>query len=310
MKNKGIIFLTAIVSLGLLMFFAVNPQEIKTKPAVTTAAPLRALYLPLSKGTSLPFVKKIIERGKPLGVNMLVIDVHNPGNGMPRISREVMEYLTSEKILCVARVVCFPDGLNRMPVDEAYMNMLAKLVETAAQFGFQEIQLDYIRFRDGGTPYTLEMKYRFIGDLLARFKTITDTNKVKLSADLFGRIVYNRNDEIGQKVEIFSKYMDVLYPMLYPSHYTGDTARMAKPGETVKEGTLKGLDRVKGTDVKIQPYIQAFGYMVGHARVNLDRYIKLQIDAVESTGARGWVAWNARGDYEPVFKALEMPAAE
>lgn len=189
MKNKGIIFLTAIVSLGLLMFFAVNPQEIKTKPAVTTAAPLRALYLPLSKGTSLPFVKKIIERGKPLGVNMLVIDVHNPGNGMPRISREVMEYLTSEKILCVARVVCFPDGLNRMPVDEAYMNMLAKLVETAAQFGFQEIQLDYIRFRDGGTPYTLEMKYRFIGDLLARFKTITDTNKVKLSADLFGRIV-------------------------------------------------------------------------------------------------------------------------
>ena len=94
--------------------------------------------------------------------------------------------------------------------------------------------------------------------------------------------------------------------MLYPSHFTGDRQKMSEPGETVKEGTLKGLKRVTGSKVMIQPYIQAFPYNIQYAKVKLERYVALQIKAVEETEARGWVAWNPNGDYSSVFTALSM----
>jgi hypothetical protein len=79
---------------------------------------------------------------------------------------------------------------------------------------------------------------------------------------------------------------------------------MSSPGETVKEGTLKGLKRTEGK-IAVQPYIQAFPYNIQYAKVPLAEYVLLQIQAVEETEARGWVAWNPNGDYSSVFSALE-----
>ncbi len=270
---------------------------------------MRALYIPNHKGRSLEFMKQLIEKGKPLGINMLVMDVHSYGSTNFKVNSKVIDYLKSENIFITARMVCFQDGITKLPVPQSQIDALHKLAAESADAGFNEIQLDYIRFADGGAPYPLKKKYAFIETLLADFKKITDAKKVKLSADLFGRIVYNQNDYIGQKVEVFAPYMDAIYPMLYPSHYTGDKQRMSAPGETVKEGTLKGLNRVEKGKVAVQPYIQAFPYNIQHAKVKLDKYVQLQIKAVEETDARGWVAWNPNGDYSSVFSALEMKDA-
>jgi hypothetical protein len=252
------------------------------------------------------YIKTTIEKGKPFGINMLVLDVHTFGSTVFKADKKVLEYLKSENIYTVARVVCFQDGLNQITIPEAKIKALHNLVAEAADAGFEEVQLDYIRFQDGGIAFPLKKKYAFIEELLKSFRKITDERKVKLSADLFGRIVYNQNDMIGQKMEVFMPHTDVLYPMLYPSHYTGDRQRMSNPGETVKEGTLKGLKRVEGTNVAIQPWIQAFPYNIQPAKVKLDQYVALQIEGVEETGARGWVAWNPNGDYSSVFSALSM----
>lgn len=267
---------------------------------------MRALYIPNHKGRNIEFIKQLISKGKPLGINMLVIDVHTPGSPILKVNSKVIDYLKSENIYITARVVCFQDGITKLPVPEGHIKGLVNLVDSASSAGFNEVQLDYIRFADGGAPYSLKKKYEFIGSLLSGFKKITDKHNVRLSADLFGRIVYNQNDYIGQKVEVFAGYTDVIYPMLYPSHYTGDRQRMGAPGETVKEGTLKGLKRVEGGKVAVQPYIQAFPYNIQYAKVKLDKYVQLQVTAVEETGARGWVAWNPNGDYSSVFSALEM----
>lgn len=268
---------------------------------------MRALYIPNHKSRNLDYIKQLIGRGKPLGINMLVMDVHSFGSTQFKVNSRVIEYLKNENIYTTARMVCFQDGITKLPVPKAQIGGLFKLAAESADAGFDEVQLDYIRFADGSAPYPLKKKYEFIEGLLAEFKKITEARKVRLSADLFGRIVYNRNDYIGQKVEVFAPYMDAIYPMLYPSHYTGDRQRMSAPGETVKEGTLKGLRRVEGGKVAIQPYIQAFPYNIQHAKVGLDKYVELQIKAVEETEARGWVAWNPNGDYSSVFSALEMP---
>jgi hypothetical protein len=252
------------------------------------------------------FIKSLIEKGKPLGINMLVFDVHSLGSTMLKVNSKIVEYLKGKNIYVAARIVCFQDGIDRLPVHGSKLKGLYNLVSSAADSGFDEIQLDYIRFQDGGFPYPLKKKYEFIEGLLSDFRRLTEQKKIKLSADIFGRIVYNRNDYIGQKIEVFAPYTDVLYPMLYPSHFTGDRQKMSSPGETVKEGTLKGLKRVEGGKVLIQPYIQAFPYNIQYARVKLDMYVALQIKAVEETEARGWVAWNPNGDYSSVFRALSI----
>ncbi len=269
-----------------------------------TRTVMRALYIPNAKSRNMEYIKTIVEKGKPLGINMLVMDVHSAGSTKLKVNPEVITYLRGENFYLTARVVCFQDGITKMPVPESRLQSLYALVGEAASSGFDEVQLDYIRFADGCAPYSLSKKYAFLESLLQNFRKITDEKNVKLSADLFGRIVYNHNDEIGQKVEVFAKYTHVIYPMLYPSHYTGDRKRMSAPGETVREGTLKGLNRVEGSDVAIQPYIQAFPYNIKYAKVKLDEYVALQIKAVEETSARGWVAWNPNGDYTSVFSAL------
>ena len=265
---------------------------------------MRALYIPNFKAANLSYIKQIVEKGAPLGINMLVIDIHKYGSRKFNAKKEVIDYLKNEGLYIVARVVCFQDGITKMPVADEDIEALRQLIASSAASGFDEVQLDYIRFSDGADPYPLKKKYLFIESLLSDFKKIAQDNKIKLSADLFGRIVYNQNDYIGQKVEIFTPHVDAIYPMLYPSHYTGDRLRMSSPGETVKEGTLKGLKRTEGK-IAVQPYIQAFPYNIQYAKVSLAEYVLLQIQAVEETEARGWVAWNPNGDYSSVFSALE-----
>ncbi len=266
---------------------------------------MRGLYIPNRHANSPAYVRSVIERGRSLGVNMLVMDVHPFGVHQVRISREVMEYLKREGIYVAGRVVCFQDGLKSLPVSDEHMKRLFNVIEETARSGFQEVQLDYIRFPDGAPYYALSAKYGFIDGLLRKARAMTDARGVKLSADLFGRVVYNRDDIIGQKVENFAKHVEVIYPMLYPSHFTGDKFRLSNPGETIRDGTGRGLARVSGTGVLIQPFIQAFPYNIQWAHLSLDKYVEVQIAAAESTKARGWVAWNARGEYDCVFRALD-----
>jgi hypothetical protein len=266
---------------------------------------LRGLYVPNRQAQSLEYARSVVTRGKPLGVNMLVMDVQPFMSRRTGINRTVVDYLKREGIYIAARIVCFQDGRKSLPVPDEYMKRLFAIIEEAAGAGFDEVQLDYIRFPDGAPYYALSAKYGFVDGLLKQARAITDARGVMLSADLFGRVVFNRDDIIGQKIENFARHADVIYPMLYPSHFTGDNNRMANPGETVRDGTQRGLQRVKGTRVRIQPFIQAFGYNIGWAHVSLDRYVELQIAGAESTEARGWVAWNAKGEYDCVFRALE-----
>jgi hypothetical protein len=277
-------------------------------PAPRDSAVMRGLYLPNKKARTLSAVQILIGEGRPRGINMIVMDVQPYGSMRILFDKQVVDFLRQEKVHTVARLVCFQDGLDRLPLPQHELDRLYDAVEKTAAGGFDELQLDYIRFKDGGYPYPLSVKYRFIEGLLAKCREITGRHGMKLSADLFGRIVYNRDDYVGQKVEVFAKYTDFIYPMLYPSHFSGDSKKISNPGPTMLEGTLRGLNRLHGTEVGLVPYIQAFDYLVRKANMSLDRYVEEQIRAVESTKARGWVAWHAAGNYSSVMKALDAIA--
>ncbi len=274
------------------------------KKTVNADLPMRGLYFPVTRASGPAYLKKIMEKGAPLGINMMVIDVHG-GSLEPRIDRNTIKFLTGSGVYLAARIVCFPDGLGVLPVPKKRIDDIYRLVEASAAAGFNEVQLDYIRFKDTDGNYSLEAKYKFIGGLLSGIREVANKNKVKLSADLFGRIVFNKNDNIGQQLELFAAHMDVVYPMLYPSHFLDNQYWMSHPGETIKEGVTRGLTRLKDTKVAVHPYIQSFKYNIQWAGVSLEKYVELQILASEATGARGWVAWNAGGEYDAVFEALK-----
>lgn len=270
----------------------------------TTRSVLRGIYLHNALARSLPHIKGYLRQGKPHGLNMFVLDAQVYNGQRALINTNVIQYLKKEGMYVAIRVVCFQDGLKSLPVQEWRLRNLDKIVEDSAKCGADEVQLDYIRFEDSWGGPTNGQKYAFIDQLLGRLRKVVAKYKVKLGADVFGRIPYNRRDPIGQSMEEFAKHVDVIYPMLYPSHFTADALRLSQPGFTVKEGTQLGLERLKNTSCTVQPYIQVFYYNIGWANVPLVRYVELQIEGAEDTTGRGWVAWNAGGAYAELWQAL------
>lgn len=265
----------------------------------------RGLYLHNVTGRDYEKLKEVITTGLNYGINTLVVDIQRRP-----IPAENMALMKEARMYPVARLVCFEGGLKQVRPSKAYMENLYQLAEDAAKLGFEEIQLDYIRYADswGRKKMKTSQKYEIIGNILAEFKERMKPYHVKVGADIFGRIPFNTGDVIGQKIELFAKEMDVLYPMLYPSHFYGDKLRIARPYDTIYEGVDRSIKRIeqdpayRGT--KVVAYIQAFRIKVGPSKLSYTDYIYRQLVAGERAG-HGWVAWNARNAYEPTWKALE-----
>jgi hypothetical protein len=236
---------------------------------------------------------------KAMNMNVIVVDVQ------PRLpDAEFMKAVSD--FHRVARVVVWPDGLDTFPAPPSQMNAVLDQAERAGRAGFQEVQLDYIRFADRvkGDLEQLSQPRReqFLHEFL---KSATDRLRplgVDVGADIFGRIAFNYRDRIGQSVEGFSPHLDVLYPMLYPSHFYGEPKRIADPYTTLKEGTESAKRRSGNT--RVVAYIQGFTMSVPTS-MNLQQYIYKQIAAVHDAGTEGFVVWNPRNKYDAFFKALQ-----
>lgn len=243
------------------------------------------------------------------GINVLVIDIqpHIPPAEALKLAEDMGFYL-------VARVVVFDAGLKTYPAPKGHIERIVNRAEEGAKAGFAEIQLDYIRFADNlrVKGLTVQKRYDYISSVLAQFERRLRPYKVRIGADIFGRIAFNRDDIIGQKLELFDRHMDVIYPMLYPSHFYGDPIRRRKPYHTIFDGTLGSKKRVR--NARIVPYIQAFGMRVGESGLSVENYIRAQLDAAQDSGGAGYVAWNARNDYSVFFRAIRsgrfMPAVK
>lgn len=233
------------------------------------------------------------------GINVLVIDIqpHMPPAEALKLAEDMGFYL-------VARVVVFDAGLKTYPAPKGHIERIVNRAEEGAKAGFAEIQLDYIRFADNlrVKGLTVQKRYDYISSVLSQFERRLRPYKVRIGADIFGRIAFNRDDIIGQKLELFDRHMDVIYPMLYPSHFYGDPIRRRKPYHTIFDGTLGSKKRVR--NARIVPYIQAFGMRVGESGLSVENYIRAQLDAAQDSGGAGYVAWNARNDYSVFFRAI------
>jgi hypothetical protein len=242
--------------------------------------------------------------------------------------RELLADLEAEDLYAIARLVAFEDPVVALarpelavwdtgrnapwrsdagrawldPTDPAAQDYLIALANEACRLGFDEIQFDYVRFPtdgplirarfDGG--YNAEVRSATISSFLRRTREVLHAEGCVLAADIFG-FVTRAVDEgsIGQQVETVSETVDVISPMIYPSHYRqgwyGFDLPNDHPAEVVGRAIDDGLDRMAGTTI-MRPWLQAFslgaGISYGPAQ------IRSQIDQAETRGL-GWMLWNA-----------------
>ena len=193
---------------------------------------------------------------------------------------------------------------------------LTGLVAELVEFGFDQVQLDYLRFPSDGVtdncfyPVAIDSltKADVIGLFLSRIREVLDTTDVSLAADVFGWVPWLRKDRnywIGQDWDVIATYADVICPMLYSSHFPESFKNehgSLRAYNIIREGTEKGVQRKGLRPTGVQPYIQCFDWNEPYFG---SEYILQQMQAADSGGAVGWIAWNARNDYSALWEALK-----
>ncbi len=289
-----------------------KPQMKDTSAVVASGAPrvMYGLYINNANANNSRKMETFIQEAKKYGFNAFIMDVQR-GAGLRMMPPAIVQKIKDAGIFTVARVVVFPGGgLMSNVVPDAKISSVIRMIEESHRAGFQEVQLDYIRYADDARFFRLglDFKYKQMERIMKPASEKAKELGVRLGADVFGRVSLNRNDHIGQKLENFAIYMDVIYPMLYPSHYGEDRKRMSNPYETVKGGVAESKKRIPQT--KIIAYIQGFDMRIGYARMGLSDYIYEQMRGVRDGDGDGWVIWNANNVYGPSFTALEKLTAQ
>jgi hypothetical protein len=199
-------------------------------------------------------------------------------------------------------------------------NYLLTLVEEISQNGVDEIQLDYIRFPTQGniskaiftfqqtdsllfardSTYVFRNKADIIADFLARAKRICDRYDVKLTADVFAIVAWQRNADImatGQNMRRMTQNLDFVHPMIYSSHFASDFGYREdiynEPYFIMYKGTKLTVNNTIG-HCKVVPYIQSNSWRVNYKK----EYMIAQIKAIEDCGASGYILWNASNRYK------------
>lgn len=193
----------------------------------------------------------------------------------------------------------------------------ALIAESAAASGVDEVEFDYIRFPAEGEAlnayYPHEKagvsKVEIISGFLKDVRTRLEKYKTSLAVDIFGVTAWqSKNDvkNLGQDIKQMAKYIDVLSPMLYPSHFHAGYDGYANPGSEpyyfIATGIRKTKEILSGEAVAIVPWIQGFNM---HSPNFGPNYILEQIRACKETGAKGYLVWNARNIYDVTFSALK-----
>jgi hypothetical protein len=185
---------------------------------------------------------------------------------------------------------------------------IAAIAGDLAEKGFDEVQLDYIRFYSDGPyaladtnlPNTQSFRLPAIQRVLRVVSQELMTTRAFLSADVFPIPFIVPDDQgIGQRPEVFMPYVDYLSPMSYPSHYGPGVFGFEVPNDhpyEVVARTLEIMNRQKeGTRVVLRPWIQDFGY--GSFPPYTADQVRAEMAAAADQGAKGWMIWNARATF-------------
>lgn len=202
------------------------------------------------------------------------------------------------------------------------------LAKEAAELGFDEIQFDYVRFPSSegrtkqisfGFDSDTKTKSQVINSFLEKVMIELEEYKIVVSADVFGIITKRQGDfeNIGQDFAAIAQIVDVICPMVYPSHYAPGEYKLSNPDKspynTVYYSVQDGLKRyaeIENPDAKkaiIRPYLQDFtASWLGRGKyLNYStNQIKDQIQACYDLRIQTFTLWDPSNKY--CYEALQQ----
>ncbi|OAI46567.1 hypothetical protein AYO45_06310 [Gammaproteobacteria bacterium SCGC AG-212-F23] len=260
----------------------------------------KGIYITQSTLENTKLITYLIENAKKVGITTFVVDMDKPSKRY----QQNIALLKQNNIIYVARVVVFPGGATPdLMHSMSYREKKYALVQTAVNYGANQIQLDYIRYNTKQPPSSHNAE-----DVLAVIQWFKDklaAQNIPLQIDVFGIASFGESRYIGHNIPLFAKTVDVLCPMVYPSHYEPFREHAVTPYETV----LTSLKHVRkqfnnNTPFKLNPYIELSNYRYPLSHEKKMKYIYAQIQAVQDSGADGWYAWSPHNYYDLLFKVM------
>jgi hypothetical protein len=284
---------------GKLAFFTLLTAVLLLFGSAAEAHFTKGIYITQPTLENTKTISHLIQRAKSVGIDTFIVDMERPSQKY----RENIQLLKNNNINYVARVVIFPNGggTPEQVSSEAHWAKKYQLIKEALSLGAQQIQLDYIRYTSKQGPSRENAKNIF--KVIRYYK---ERVNVPLQVDVFGIASFGESVHIGQNVVMFSNSVDVLCPMVYPSHYEPYLEHAVRPYNTV----YSSLTAIKAqfnnkVPVKLVPYIELSNYRYQLSQSKKLAYIYAQIQAAEDAGADGWYAWSPHNQYENLFRVLE-----
>lgn len=241
--------------------------------------------------------------------------------------REKLAELRAAGIYTIARVSCFSDNqLPRRRRDLAVRHqrdrqtwvsggtggtwldphntrnheiILALALEVQA-LGFDELQLDYVRFPvDGATAWATfpaAGEGTRVDALVSLLRTLDAGLHIPIGVDVFGLAAYREGDPsgLGQDLVRWLDHVEVISPMLYLNAMRDWRVGQANRAHTLVEDGVAALRARVGEQVVIRPYLQAFA--TGADEFN-PRFFAAQIRGARQGGSDGFLFWHTASRY-------------
>jgi len=195
------------------------------------------------------------------------------------------------------------------PHQPAVWQYAVDLAREAHDLGFSEVQFDYVRFPDekrlvDETVYPLaagRKREQVIREQLGFLRDQLKPTGMRVTADVFGYTATDTTDMgIGQRWEMFVDQVDVVLPMVYPSHFARNSYQIrypnAHPYKTLDHAFKDMASRSAGITnaAEIIPWYQDF--TLGPPRYRAPQ-IRAQIKAGYDNGLQSWILWNPKSNY-------------
>lgn len=200
---------------------------------------------------------------------------------------------------------------------------IAEIAVGAAKAGFKDIQLDYVRF-----PLGFELVEKYLDYDLGDFSHYTDMDEariaaitefvefvreklkpydVHLSADIIAHAITSKKiGGIGQKFTNIADHVDVISPMIFPSHWVKGIFGVKNPDKQPYDIVTEYM-KIENSYVKelnpsptSRPWIQAFtADFLGEGNFQLytAEVISQEIKALKEAGIKEYLLWNAASQY-------------
>lgn len=350
----------AVASSSLIVATSTASGAVRVVTHIKTPENVKSLYMSSWVAGTPSIRNRLVKIIDTTELNAVVIDVKDNTGIISWDSRvrdidAFIDELHAKNIYVIARIAAFQDPLyvKRYPEEAVHSKKTGEIwrdhksipwVDTGSKKmwryieniskdsyarGFDEINLDYIRFPTDGAlsdmtfpisgkngmivnkPAIVSEFYHYITDSLHK-------DGIPVSGDLFGIIMVTKVDiaVLGQDMHTALETFDYVAPMVYPSHFYPGTAGYQKPAE--HPGEIIAYSMKLGRDIadevasstgqatstiraKYRPWYQDFDMGATYTA----EMVRAQINAGEKLGIKSWMLWDPANKYTPAALKTE-----